>query len=238
MSEKRISIIIPAWNEEALIAQTLDALVAASAALPVVETIVVDNNSSDATAAIAEAHGARVVFEPHNQIARARNCGARHALGEYLFFIDADTLPSAAILAAGYRELMEGAVAVGSAVNFDEDIHSGWKMLAALWNKISHRFDLAAGSFLLCEREAFEEVGGFPLNAYAGEEVILSRRLKKWGRSCGRSFAILRGYEITTSARKFAGFGAVSCILQTLLILLFPWLVRWRLFCWLWYRRS
>src|SRR5438876_11028275 len=58
------------------------------------ELIVCDNNSDDRTAQIARAAGARVVFEPVNQIARARNTGAAHAAGEWLIFIDADSHPS------------------------------------------------------------------------------------------------------------------------------------------------
>src|SRR2546427_11185726 len=54
------------------------------------ELIVCDNNSDDRTAQIARAAGARGVFEPVNQIARARNTGAAHAAGDCLIFIDAD----------------------------------------------------------------------------------------------------------------------------------------------------
>ena len=51
------------------------------------ELMVCDNNSSDTTAAIARASGARVVFEPVNQIGRARNTGAAAATGEWLVFV-------------------------------------------------------------------------------------------------------------------------------------------------------
>ena len=56
-----------------------------------------DNNSKDRTAEIARAAGARVVFEPVNQIARARNAGAAAATGIWLVFVDADSHPSAAL---------------------------------------------------------------------------------------------------------------------------------------------
>jgi glycosyltransferase involved in cell wall biosynthesis len=57
-----ISFIVPAHNEEQLIGQTLDAIAAAAGELAArFEVIVVDDGSSDATAAIASAHGARVV---------------------------------------------------------------------------------------------------------------------------------------------------------------------------------
>ena len=59
------------------------------------ELIVCDNNSTDRTAEIARAAGATVVFEPVNQIARARNSGAAAATGDWLIFVDADSHPSA-----------------------------------------------------------------------------------------------------------------------------------------------
>ena len=59
------------------------------------ELIVCDNNSSDATPAIAAAAGARVVFEPVNQIGRARNAAAAAATGDWLVFVDADSHPTA-----------------------------------------------------------------------------------------------------------------------------------------------
>ena len=63
-----------------------------------VELIVCDNNSTDRTAEIARNAGARVVFEPVNQIARARNRGAAAATGDWLIFVDADSHPSAGLV--------------------------------------------------------------------------------------------------------------------------------------------
>src|SRR6266700_1781345 len=75
----KISVIVPAFNEAKLIAATLRSIRAASAAFASLgwdrELIVCDNNSTDGTADLARAEGATVVFEPVNQIARARNRG-------------------------------------------------------------------------------------------------------------------------------------------------------------------
>ena len=88
------SVIIPAYNEEVLLPATLASVRESMLAIPelVGETIVTDNNSSDRTADIATAAGARVVYEEHQQIARARNAGAQIARGRYFIFLDADTL--------------------------------------------------------------------------------------------------------------------------------------------------
>jgi glycosyltransferase involved in cell wall biosynthesis len=69
------------------------------------EIIVVDNNSSDKTAEVANSKGARVVFEPINQISKARNTGAKLAKGEYLIFIDADTQVSPELLGLVLKKL-------------------------------------------------------------------------------------------------------------------------------------
>ena len=76
----KFTVIIPAFNEEAYLASTLDSLQSAAAYLRVrsnVEAnfIVVDNNSDDGTAAVARDRGATVVHEPTQGVARARNTG-------------------------------------------------------------------------------------------------------------------------------------------------------------------
>jgi glycosyltransferase involved in cell wall biosynthesis len=96
-----ISIIIPAHNEEALLGATLEALRAAIAGVDEPhEIVVVDDCSTDHTAEIARAHGARVVRADVHQIAAARNAGARAAAGEIFIFVDADTIVAAPILRA------------------------------------------------------------------------------------------------------------------------------------------
>lgn len=91
----KLTIIVPAFNEEAYLAPTLDSIRAATDYLGTrsdadVEVIVVDNDSQDETAAVARRHGATVVHESVRNIARARNTGARHAAGDLLVFVDAD----------------------------------------------------------------------------------------------------------------------------------------------------
>ncbi len=92
-SSMKVSVVIPAFNEARLLGETLRHVQAALTVFTSrgwgVEIIVCDNNSTDATAEIARAAGATVVFEPENQIARARNSGAAAATGDWLIFVDA-----------------------------------------------------------------------------------------------------------------------------------------------------
>ena len=87
-----LSFVVPAHDEEALIGDTLRTLRAsADAAGASYEIIVVNDASTDRTAAIAAAAGARVVDVNVRQIGAARNAGAKVASGETLVFVDADT---------------------------------------------------------------------------------------------------------------------------------------------------
>ncbi|MGD2011696.1 MAG: glycosyltransferase [Desulfobacterales bacterium] len=86
------SIVVPAFNEELYLPQTLGSLRSAMATVAMPgEIIVVDNNSTDRTSDVARRWGATVAFEAINQISRARNTGARRARGRYLIFVDTAT---------------------------------------------------------------------------------------------------------------------------------------------------
>ena len=115
----KLAIIVPALNEEAGLASTLDSLRTAAARLRArpgdgVEIIVVDNDSEDETAAVARAEGATVVREPLRNIARARNTGARHAAGDVLVFVDADVIVPPAVPQRRFTE-QEGDSAAAAA---------------------------------------------------------------------------------------------------------------------------
>lgn len=202
----KISIVVPAFNEARGLAAALRSIRDATAALDALgwssELIVCDNNSTDRTAAIAREHGAEVVFEPVNQISRARNTGAAHAAGDWLVFVDADSHPSPELFADMARVIAGGrCLGGGSTVRLDApDLLS--RLVVGGWNAISRATRWAAGSFTFCEASAFTEVGGFSLELYAAEEIDLSRRLKRLGRRRGRTVVILHHHPLRTSARK------------------------------------
>ena len=192
-----LSIIIPAHNEEALLGATLAALRAAAADLDEpYEIVVVDDSSTDRTAEIARAHGARVVTASVHQIAAARNAGARAADGSLLVFVDADTIVPTRILRAAVRTMREGAAGGGSSAVFEPAAPRWAHRAIALAGTIMRAAGWAPGCFFFARREAFERAGGFDERYFASEEIHLSRALKRLGR-----FVVLRD-SVVTSARK------------------------------------
>ena len=167
-----------------------------------VELIVCDNNSTDRTAEMARSAGALVVFEPVNQIARARNRGAAAATGDWLIFVDADSRPSAGLFEEVAEQIQSGrCVAGGATVRMDEK-HWAAELFTGLWNYSSRMGHWLAGSFIFIEAATFRELGGFNNELFAAEELDLSRRLKQRSRKTGTGIVILHRHPLVTSARK------------------------------------
>ena len=202
----KVSVIIPAFNEERLIGETLRQVGAAVTAFSrrgwSGEIIVCDNNSTDRTAELAGAAGARVVFEPINQIARARNCGAAAAAGDWLVFVDADSHPSAELLAEVAEQIETGRCLAGGCTVRIAEHSPAASLVTGLWNGVSRVGRLLAGSFIFCEADAFREIGGFSRELFAGEEIDLSFRLKQLARARKKRIVILHRHPLVTSARK------------------------------------
>lgn len=205
-SGPRLSVVVPAYNESKLIEGCVKSIAAAFECAGVAksdyELVVVDNHSCDDTAARAAKLGARVVYEPIRQIARARNRGGFVTRGQWLVFVDADSWPNGALI----RDLIEaindpdtvGGGTLMQMQNLPPLLHLGvW-----LWNRVSWSLSWAAGSFIFCTREAFEAVNGFDDSLFAGEEISFSRRLKRYARWRGRRMVILNRHPLRTSGRK------------------------------------
>ncbi len=235
-----VSVLVPACNEEVHLGTLLDSIRDSFRAVGRrdYEMIVCDNNSTDATARVAEAAGARVVFEAHNQIARARNAAAAAARGTWLVFIDADSRLTPELLQRTLGLLSSGRVCGGGARVSMGSNNATWVMRlgVAVWSLISVTCRWAAGAYVFCPREAWEETGGFDERYYAGEEIAFSRRLKRWGRRRGLRFAIIWNPPAPSSPRKGEQFGPWR-ILGQVLICCFPGSLRRRERCGFWYAR-
>lgn len=202
----RISVVIPAFNEERLLPESLRHVRQAMTAFErrgwSAELIVCDNNSTDHTAEIARTAGAKVVFEPLNQIARARNRGAEAATGDWLVFVDADSHPGAELFSDVADQIETGrCIGGGSTMTLDGHYPKA-RWVAKSWNGISRMFRWVAGSFIFCETAAFRELRGFNEKLFASEEIEFSKRLKRCARARRRKVVILHRHPLVTSARK------------------------------------
>jgi len=191
-----LSFVVPAYNEEKYLAPTLAAIHEAARAVgELYEIVVANDDSSDATAQVAEAGGARVITIHKRQIAGTRNAGAAAARGDWLVFVDADTQVNADVVRGTVEAFRGGAVAGGALVRFDGGprwVQWTTPIVVFLFRHIKW----AAGCFLFARRDVFEKVGGFDERFYASEEIHLSRALKRHGRF------VMVDAAVTTSARK------------------------------------
>ena len=236
------SIIIPAYNEEELLGVTLDRINRCLREIPNFkgEVIVVDNNSNDRTSDIAKSKGASVIFESVNQISKARNVGARKAIGKYFFFIDADTFISQPLLSFVLEKLESKSCAGGgSTLVFDDHQNQFFfgSLVPKLWTCISKNFRIAAGSFVFCRKEYFEKIGGFSEKLFAGEDILFSINYKRLCRANGETFEIIDQFPVVTSSRKLSWFSPLQILTSMMIPVLFPWALKSRLMCWFWYKR-
>jgi len=192
-----LSVIIPAYNEEHFLGQTLEAVTKAIAEVGVEAEIIVSNDgSTDRTEQIAQEHGAQVVTVQHRQIAATRNSGAAAAKGDRLLFLDADTILPAETLRAGLQALADGAVGCGVSIQFDRKPNLFIRMMAWMITAPMRLMKCGPGCCLFADRTAFEESGGFPEEHYASEEIWFCRAMGRLGR-----FVMLKE-SVITSARK------------------------------------
>ncbi len=193
-----ISFVVPAYNEELTLLGTLTSIHEAMRAIGgAYEIIVADDDSTDATAAIATQADARVVHVKNRQISKTRNQGAAAAQGDRLIFVDADTHVNEEVIRATIWALDHGAVGGGASVQFDGEAPRYARFM--LWWVLTQMrwLRMAAGCFFFVRRDAFDAVGGFDERHFAGEEIMLSWALRRHGR-----MEILPE-QVVTSSRKF-----------------------------------
>ena len=234
------SVIIPAYNEEIHLPETLKCLQAAMSSVEPLqgEVIVVDNNSTDSTAEIARRFGAKVVFEAHNQISRARNCGGKAANSLNLIFLDADTKISPAILRKSLDLLLSGKYYGGGIkIRFPEDVPLLIRLFTKLWNKHAGIRKWVAGCYIFCLKSAFDDIGGFREDIYAAEEIYFAQSMAKWGRARHLDFAYIDSEFIDTSPRKLDEHSSLKLIMIMLCLGAFRFLLKSKKMCSLWYNR-
>ena len=159
----RISLVIPAFNEELYLPMLLDSIDSArqryEAGPDEVEIIVVDNGSTDGTADLARARGCCVVHAEKRAIATARNGGARVANGQILAFVDADSQIHLGTFNAIEQTLASGRVVVGATSVRYSRMSPGIALTTLVAITFFQLIGLDAGGGG-CRRADWEAVGG------------------------------------------------------------------------------
>jgi len=192
--KKFVSIIIPTYNEEKNIENTLKAI--ANQSYKRYEIIVSDSKSKDNTVKIARKYHAKVIIGPKKGIGAGRNLGAKHARGDILLFIDADTVMMWNTLSILMQKFSKKSV-VGATCAV-VPLKPTAKNLAAYgtYNKFSERslrtqkfpvlgrlkLPIVAGICVAYRRKDFFAVGGFDEKMAAFEDLDIGRKIVKLGK--------------------------------------------------------
>jgi glycosyltransferase involved in cell wall biosynthesis len=221
---RKVSIVIPAHNEEAYLARTIRSALAQDYAD--FEVIVVNNASTDRTEEVARGFSmVTVVNEPCRGLPRAREAGRLAASGNLIANMDADCLPDRDWLAKGAEYFNNGQVVAASGPYDYYDGSPGFRYLS-LYTQMSFYW-LAAkiiqmpglrtnavllGGNNLIRAEALRKAGGYNTAlTFYGEDTDTAKRMSRYGRVIFSNRLIMK-----TSARRFQTEGIINLELKYL----------------------
>ena len=220
----KISFVIPAYNEEAIIAKCLESVQKELARTPCdAEVVVVNNASTDRTKEIAQTfEDVRVVDEPIKGLVAARSAGFKATSGQWVANIDSDVLLPEGWLQKVLHELEKDDRLVAlsgpfiyydlsSFTRFLVKIFYGIAFVTYLINQYVFRVGamLQGGNFVI-SRDAWVKAGGYDTTiAFYGEDTDVAKRLSKVGK-VKWTFSL----PVYTSGRRLKAEGVVRMSLK------------------------
>lgn len=203
----RISVIIPAFNEEKVLPKCLKALRDQTYPDEKYEVIVVDNGSKDRTSEIAREYGARpLLFEASHRVGAVRNYGVSKAHGEVFAFMDADSYPAKDWLEQIEKEFeahpdVVSVCGVGLSMNNAAYLRFMYFLYdLAMIGYNFFGFVFAWGFNIAIKKDAYEAIHGFSETITAFDDGDVGLRLqKKFGR---RKVIYCSSMKVYTSTRK------------------------------------
>ena len=202
----RLSLVIPAHNEEQLLPRLLDSVEVARQRWrhgpAAIEIIVGDNLSTDRTATIANERGCRVVEVEERRIASVRNGAAAVAEGEILCFVDADSEVHPDTFNAIEDSLATGRVVAGATGVRMERWSLGIAVTWVLFMPMVWLTRMDTG-VVFCRRKDFLAIGGYDERRFFAEDVQLLWDFRRIGRKRRQHLTRLRTVKALGSTRKF-----------------------------------
>ena len=204
---KKISVIIPAHNEEKYITRCLDSINYAGSNIDVpVEVIVVLNRCTDETEQIAKHYKAITVKEDEKNIAKIRNTGVKASTGEVLVTIDADSRMTPNMLREVILKLHSKKYIGGGVRVKLERLSIGIFFSALMVIPYLLKARISGGMFWLYKQD-FEAIGGFDESYVSVEDYYFALKLKAYGKQKMLKYGTIMKEYIVTSCRKFDQFG-------------------------------
>jgi glycosyltransferase involved in cell wall biosynthesis len=218
----KLSIVIPAYNEEHYIAACLESVFQETEGRKDIEIIVINNASTDATQQVAEGYktlhsNLSVVKEQEKGLTKARQRGLEEAQGEYIAYIDADVrlpkgwLKKAEELYAKNQDL----VCISGPYRYYDAPTFHNIFLTTMWYisaPITYRFVgyMVLGGNFVARKDALLKIGGFDKNiVFYGEDTDIARRLAKVGK-----VPFFMGFYVYSSSRRFKNQGLIKISAQ------------------------
>jgi len=203
----KVSVIIPAYNEERYIAATIESVQHQTYCGPL-EVIVVANGCSDRTAEIARRYTRQVYVKNKANLSAARNLGARHSRGDILVFLDADTRMSLTVMQhiiELYHRSSQDFFIGKCAVQPDGDEVPAHILVGV--KNIMHKMGLGCGGvgILFCNRALFCTIGGFNETLHIFEFSDFIKKATEMGAS-----VMYVSECVTTSMRRYRNMGYLS----------------------------
>ena len=195
-----ISIIIPSYNEEKTIRNTINYVFKHATPYKkfLKEVIVVDGGSTDRTIDEAEKTGATIMVGPRKGRASQLNYGAQQATGKILYFLQAHSLPPENFISEIVKAHSKGYSGGTFSLAFD---YTHWLLSALSWITNNATWIYLSDQSLFVTKDLFDKAGGFREDhlVMANQEII--RRLKRY-----TNFVVMKASTIT-SAAKFLRYG-------------------------------
>ncbi len=201
-----VSVIVPAHNEEKYVKRCIDSIKESSKTFTGnVEIIIVCNRCTDRTEQIAIENGAIVIKNDERCIARVRNTGIKAAKGNIIITIDCDNKMTEGTISEVCNLLKSGKyIGGGAPIRFERYSFPLWcnDILCRIGFKLT---GLYCGIFWVT-KETFEAIGGF-VDKRAMEDIATAKLLKKYGKTKGKRYTVLKENHLINSTRKYDDLG-------------------------------